>query len=161
MLNSIYDDIAASVGWTATFKLKAWYGGGWLYVPHPSRATAQHELATLIGLSALRALVRDFEADQHVWLPIGDEDRYLRDRDIAVRLAAGDTVGQVAEQFGLSERRVEQLRAELAEAGLLRLAADRRLQRRRGRPRDGRSAYAGGLKILGTGEVSAEPPPPG
>lgn len=161
MLNSIYDDLAASVGYTATVKLRTWYGGGWLYVPHPSRATAQHDLATLIGLPALRALARDFEGDQRLWLPFGDEDRYVRDRDIAVRFAAGDTAAQVAEQFGLSERRAEQLRVDLAEAGLLTLAAGRRLLQRRGRPRPGRSPYGDGLKILGTGEVSGGPPPPG
>lgn len=160
VLNSIYDDLAASVGYTATVKLRTWYGGGWLYVPHPSRATETHDLATLIGMPALRALVRDFEADQHLWLPIGDEARYVRDHDIALRLAAGDTIPHVAEQFGLSERRVEQLREVMVQNGTLALAAGRRRPGRRGRPRPGRSPYGDGLKILGTGEVLAEPPPP-
>lgn len=160
MLNSIYDDLAASVGYTATVKLRTWFAGGWLYVPHPCRATPDHDLARIIGMPALQALVRDFEADQHLWLPIGEEARYVRDRDIALRLAAGDTVAQVAAQFGLSERRVEQLRGEMIDEGVLRFAEGRLRSKRPGRSRAGRSPFEGGLKILGTGEVFADPPPP-
>lgn len=161
MLNSIYDDLAASVGYTATVKLRTWYAGSRLYVPQ--RATEGHTLARLIGFPALRALVRDFGADQNLWLPLGEEDRYVRNRDVARRFAAGDTVAQVANRFGLSERRVEQLRADLVGDGTLALAAGRPRRQARGRPRAGRSAYVGVelAENLGTGEVFAETPPLG
>ena len=162
MQNSIYDDLGASVGYTAVVKLKTWYAGGWLYIPHASRVTPEHCLAKLIGMPALRALVRDFEADQHLWLPLGDEERYARDRDIALRLATGDAPAEIATQFGITERRIEQLRDEMLESGILELAAQRRRTRGlRGRPPRGQSPFADGLKILGTGEVSGDTPLPG
>lgn len=158
MENTNYDDLAASVGFTATVALMTWFEGRRLHVPR--QVLPQHPLATLIGLPALRALVRDFGGED-LWLPASDQfGRYARNRDIAVRLAAGDTPAQIAERFGLSERRVEQIRVELVDAGLLKLAEGRRLPSGPGRPARGRRSPFGGLKILGTGEVSDEPPPP-
>jgi hypothetical protein len=156
MQNSVYDDLSAAVGFTATLKLRAWFSGGWLYVPKEARA--EHPLARLLGMSAFRALVRSFEGDQHLWLPAGCEDRYLRDRDIARRLAAGDSVDEVAARFDLSARRVEQIRAEFVENGILAVAGG--VRRRPGRPAVGRSPYRG-LALaenLETGGVSQQPP---
>jgi hypothetical protein len=156
--NSTYDDISASVGFTATVILLVWFSKQHLYVPR--QAQPSHPLATLIGLPALRALVRDFGGEQ-LWLPeAGTFGRYARDRDVAVRLSVGDSTADVAKRFDLSERRVEQLRAELIENGILKLAEGRRRSCAPGRPRDGRSPFEDGLKILGTGEVSGDTPLP-
>ena len=158
MQNSTYDDISASVGFTATVVLLTWFAKQRLYVPH--EALPSHPLATLIGLPALRALVRDFGGED-VWLPTAEAfGRYARDRDIAIRLAIGDSTADIATRFDLSERRVEQLRGELLQSGILKLAEGRRRSSAPGRPRAGRSPFEGGLEILGTGEVFAEPPPP-
>ena len=159
MQNTVYDDIAASVGFTAAFALMTWFEKRRLYVPH--QALPSHPLATLIGLPALRALVRDFGGED-LWLPSAQEyERFARNRDIAVRLAAGDTAAQVGQRVGLSERRVEQIRDDLLADGLLTLAEGRRQPSGPGRPSRGRRSPYGGMEILGTGEVSDEPPPPG
>lgn len=153
MQNSVLDDLSATVGFTATVALLTWYGGRRLYVP--DAAIEGHALAKLIGLPALRALVRDFRGDD-LCLPSADAfSRYARDRDIAASFAAGMTPAQTAEKFGLSLRRCEQLREEMATRGVLVLLARRAA--RPGRPRRGRSPYLG-AEILGTGEVSAATP---
>lgn len=158
MQNSTYDDLSASVGFTATVVLMTWFERQRLYVPH--QALPSHPLATLIGLPALRALVRDFGGED-LWLPTTSVFvRYARDRDVAVRLAIGDSTAEVAKRFDLSERRVEQIRAELLANGILKLAEGRRRTTAPGRPRAGRSPFEGGLEIFTTGEVFDRPPPP-
>lgn len=114
------DDVSAVVGYTATRKLAAWYAGRNLYVP--AAASDGHPLAIIIGLPALRALVNAYGVE-HIAFPKPDEDdRYRRMRDICDQIVEGKTCAEIAEQIGLTQRRVEQLRAELEAEGWLRYA---------------------------------------
>ena len=124
---SILDDVSSVIGFTATSVLCAWYGGCQLYVP--AKAGPDHPLVDLIGEAALRALVREF-GSEHLKIP-GDRSttRYRRDRSISERFAEGWTPTRVADEFGLSLRRVEQLRAELTDWGWVAYAAGRRTRR--------------------------------
>lgn len=159
MENSILDDLSAVVGYTATRKLAAWFGGRRLYVPQ--RASESHPLATLIGMPAFRALVREFAGDDDVFIPSSLEDeRYLRDREIAERLAAGESAREIAARLSLTDRRIEQIRLDLAQRGWLLYAEGYKRAMRRSGParRRGDEPEAPAL-FLGTGEVSAESPP--
>ena len=161
MENSILDDLSAVVGYTATRKLVAWFGGRRLYVPQ--RAAETHPLATLIGMPAFRALVRDFAGDDNVFLPsTGEDDRYIRDREIAERIAAGESAPVIALAMALTERRIEQIRVELVERGWILYAEGykRAMRKSRTTRRRGGDVPVPTLIILGTGEVSAETPLP-
>jgi hypothetical protein len=115
------DDVCATVGYTATRILSAWYAGRSLYVP--SNARDDHPLASLIGMPALRALVREFASIQIPVPPQTEDDRFRRDRRIAEALVAGHTPREVAAAERLTVRRVEQIRADLVTLGWLRYAA--------------------------------------
>lgn len=115
------DDLAPVVGYTAARILAAWYAGRSLYVP--ALAREDHPLALLIGLPALRALCREYSGLQ-ISIPSElEDDRFRRDRRIALLLLAGQTCAEVAEEMGLTRRRVEQIRADLIERRWLEYAS--------------------------------------
>lgn len=118
--STVADDVCAEIGYTATCALLAWHGGRTLYVPqHLDRAGRPHPLARVIGEPALRALVRAWGGET-LRLPEPTlQARMVRDRLIAERFAEGVTPARVAAELGLTERRAQQLRAELAERGWL------------------------------------------
>ena len=120
---SLLDDISSVIGFTATCVLSAWYGGKNLYVP--AKAGPDHPMCSLIGDSALRALVREFGSE--VLAIPGDRaaGRFSRDRRISERFAEGWTPGRVADEFAISVRRAEQLRVELTEWGWVAYASGR------------------------------------
>lgn len=163
MENSILEDFGAVVGYTATRKVIAWFGGRHLYVPR--QALASHALADLVGMPVLRAMVAEFGGER-IFIPSSSEDdRYLRDREIAERVAAGESTPEIAAAMSLTERRVEQIRAELAERGWIIYAEGYKRAMRRSRIARRASASAPPpvptlLDFLGTGEVSAESPLP-
>lgn len=138
------DDVAAEIGYTATRILSAWYAGRSVYVPQTARA--DHPLALLIGLPALRALVRAYPSERIAVPPEAEDDRFRRDRRIALDLLAGQTCGEIADRLDLTRRRVEQIRADLIARGWLQWAAR------------GRGAPVVGLENLGTGGVVRDSP---
>ncbi len=56
--NGTLEDVAAEIGYTATSRLVAWFGGANLYVP--ATATEDHAVARLIGFPAFRRLVAEY-----------------------------------------------------------------------------------------------------
>lgn len=124
MEESNLDDIAGVIGYTATRQLAAWFSGRSIYVPRSARS--DHPLARLIGLPALRSLVGEFACLQLAIPTEAEDDRWRRDRRIATLLVAGQDARSVAEEVGLTVRRVEQIRADLVDRGLLQYAAARR-----------------------------------
>lgn len=156
MNTSDLDDLAPVIGYRATRMLAAWFAGRWVYVP--AHASIGHPLETLIGHSAFAALVREFAAT-HFWVPTThDEDRFRRERQIAEWFSLNWTADRVAGELGISQRRVEQIRVDLVERGLLQYAQGFGTAMAAGRGRARRETAA--PEILGTGEVSGEPPPP-
>lgn len=121
------DDVCACVGYTATRRLAAWYAGRNLYVP--ARAHADHPLAVLIGMPALRALVEQYRGEQLTIPPASEDDRFRRDRRIAIALVAGQTCAEIAADLDLTTRRVEQIRGDLIASRLLEYAASGRRAR--------------------------------
>lgn len=121
MDESNLEDIARVVGYTATRQLAAWYSGRSIYVPRSARY--DHPLARLIGMAALRALVDEFACLQLTIPTEAEDDRWRRDRRVATMLVAGQTPQAIAREIGLTTRRVEQIRADLVDRGLLQYAA--------------------------------------
>ena len=115
--NTNLDDIAAVIGYTPTRQLVAWYAGRKLYVPSEPRE--RHPLAVLIGRSALRRLMREW-AGQHIRIPsLAEDQRLIRDREIAVAVAAGESDDALAGRYGVTVRRIMQIRASLTDTGLI------------------------------------------
>lgn len=159
MLNSLLDDISSVVGYTATIKLRTWFAGQCVHVPVEARP--DHVLVGILGLPALRALVREWGGTP-LWIPSdGAECRYRRDREIALALAAGAPLAEVAARFGVTPRRVQQIGDEWEHARVLVEAAAAAPSVPPVSPRS-RARRRPPLKLaefLGTGGVSAEPPP--
>ena len=127
---TLLDDICANVGYTATCVISAWFGGRKLHVP--VRAHPDHPLASLIGASALRALVAEFGGDDLKIPTHRTAARYHRDRQACELFAEGWTPERVANDLGIGVRRAEQLRRELEANGWLAYAAGRKNSERAG-----------------------------
>lgn len=151
MRPSTIDDICSVVGYTATRKLQAWFGGRKIYVP--AKADPSHKFALAIGLPAFRALVAEFSVEVLSIPPIEEEWRYHRNRDIAEKLADGVELAQIAATHNLSIRRVEQIRREVIEDSWLEYAVGFRGKS----PRDGPPPSPTILSVLSSGAVSPMP----
>ena len=163
MRESILDEICDHIGYSATRTLAVWFAGRCVYVPRIARA--DHPLAALIGVPALRSLVEAYGGERLGDLPPDSVDAWTaRDRRMAERIVEGATNAVLAAEFGLSVSRVRQIRDELALRGWLRYAEGYAVARaQRGRYRGplttaADAALAEFPENLGTGEVSQEPP---
>lgn len=117
--NSTLDDVAAVIGFTATLRLVAWYGGvnSNLYVPET--ASADHQIARLIGAQALQRLVDEW-GKKHLNMPtLNSYYEDCRTRVVKEGLERGQSTRSIAEATGLTERRVQQIRMALEVNGLL------------------------------------------
>lgn len=119
--NTTLDDIAGVIGFTATLRLAAWFGGGAngnnLYVPE--KVEDDQLLVRLIGRSAAERMARAFPRE---WLTVPRPTSYdddLRRWRIATLLERGMSTRQVASFEKISERRVQQICRELEVAGLI------------------------------------------
>ncbi|WP_316150068.1 helix-turn-helix domain-containing protein [Cupriavidus sp. BIC8F] len=115
--NGVLEDVSAEIGYTATSLLVAWFGGANLYIP--ATADENHPVARLIGHAAFRRLVAAYGSET-LWIPGGHLDAMeRRDRLIAERLARGAGTSEIAAEFGITERRVQQLRTHVQSKGLI------------------------------------------
>lgn len=115
--NTTLDDLAAIIGFTATARLAAWFGGKNLYVP--GEIQPDSVLASLIGMSAARRLQKEFKRE---WLAMPSLAIALRDSRYATicELMQKDMpLTMVATQMDMTLRRVQQLRVEFEVLGLL------------------------------------------
>lgn len=116
MANTVIEDVGAELGYTATATLVAWCGGTSIYVP--LTVDEEHFLARLIGLPAYRRLVAAFPGESiRIPKPISDAD--ARARRVARMLAAGRNEREIADEIGVTARRVQQLRKQFVENGML------------------------------------------
>lgn len=156
MQASCLDDVTPVIGYRATRMLAAWFAGQRLSVP--VRYVEGHPLAKLIGAAALRALVREFPGER-LCIPSERADGAMFTmRRVAERLAWGWSPERIAEDLGLSSRRVTQLRVELVELGWLEYAQGFQAAKAQAR-RDAGAATP--PKILGTSEGFDDSPSPG
>lgn len=117
--NSSLDDVAAVIGFTATLRLVAWYGDTNAQVYVPETAVEDHEFARLIGLAAFRRLAEEW-GGQHLAFPTLDAyEEDCRNRLVKQLLERGMSPREIARIVGLGERRVQQIRRTLEDAGLL------------------------------------------
>lgn len=117
--NSIADDLATVIGFTATLRLCAWYGdpNANLYVP--AKATPGHELERLIGMSAFRKLCETW-GNETLSIPmLNGYEEDCRNRLLRDLLLKGLSPREISRTLYIGERRVQQLRFHLEEAGML------------------------------------------
>lgn len=120
--NTTLDDLAAIVGFTATARLAAWFGGRNLYVPE--QAHPDSVLASLVGMSAAKRLSSEF-GREHLAVPsLGIALRDSRYAKICDLMAKGTSLGEIALQMNMGLRRVQQLRVEFEALGLLKERAE-------------------------------------
>jgi hypothetical protein len=120
--NGVLEDIAAEIGYTATNALVDWFGGGNLYIP--ATAYPDHAIAQVIGMAAMRRLVKLYEGKtgnaRNLWLNQGYERELARrDRMIAALYALGLGTKQIMGIANMSERHVQQVRTRVESLGLL------------------------------------------
>lgn len=117
--NSTVDDIAAVIGFTATLRLCAWYGdvNGQLYVPQA--ASEDHSLAKLIGMSAFRRLVEEWGNEHLSVQTLESYEADCRNRAVRDLLAKGLSPREIARLVFVGERRIQQIRTHLEDAGML------------------------------------------
>lgn len=124
--NSSLDDVAAVIGFTATLRLVAWYGDTNAQVYVPEAADPEHEFARVIGLAAFRRLADEW-GGQHLAVPTLDAyEEDCRNRRVKLLLERSLSPREIGRIVGLGERRVQQIRRTLEEAGLLPLITTRR-----------------------------------
>jgi hypothetical protein len=131
--NTTLDDLASTIGFSATARLAAWYGdAGNLYVP--AAAEASHVLTRLIGLAAARRLSEQW-GGEHLAIPrLRDHEDDVRKNRIGRMLEKGFNTAEIARLERISERRVQQVCRELELAGLINVVGP--AVPRRGRPRN-------------------------
>lgn len=118
--NTTLDDIAAVIGFSATIRLAAWFGGGNNNNTYVPAAVEEGDLlAKVIGLSAARRLAAEWPKT-HLTIPtLAQYDRDVRNRLVATLLEVGMKEREIAKFTGLGERRVQQIARELEQAGLI------------------------------------------
>ncbi len=109
-------DVVALIGLPATLKLVEHFGGLIaLYVPR--EIEAEHPIAQAIGITAARKLSGRYGTDCLRNIPrcvIGL--RRIRDAEIHARRAAGESPARLALAFGLTERQVWSILAEIRDS---------------------------------------------
>lgn len=117
MQNTTLEDLATIIGFGATVKLSAWYGGTNVYIPKQTQEG--QKLVKLIGFAAAKRLSDEFGVE-HLAVPkLTGALREQRTVLIYHRASAGHSDKEIAAEVGLHERRVSQIRCELEAKGLL------------------------------------------
>ena len=114
--NTMMDDICAVIGLNATLHLVAWSGGENLYIPN--KIDASHFLSRLIGLDIARRLCNEWPS-QVIQIPTlrGFEDLQKR-KQIVRMFEMGFGISEIATNFQMTTRRVEQICRDFERAGL-------------------------------------------
>jgi hypothetical protein len=115
--NTLLDDIAAEIGLNATHLLIDFFGGRSIYIP--PIATSDHPIACLLGLKRFAILCREFGGGNLNVSEDYQRERNRRNALIRALLSHGMNSEETAHIVGLSDRQVDNVRAELVDAGLL------------------------------------------
>ena len=104
--------IVAIIGLQATLLLVGQYGGVRLYVP--VKMTPEHVLANLIGFDLAAKLSAAFGGMDHFDIPQGmNAVRLVRNRQIAQKFIAGESLRMLAREYRLSERQIQNIVADM------------------------------------------------
>jgi hypothetical protein len=115
--NTTLDDIASVIGFSATVRLAAHYGGRDIYVP--VEVSELHPIAKLLGVARLTHLSREWPGHRLSVPALGFADGEVRNAKVLSLLLHGMAVSHIANIVGLTDRRVHQLRREYESEGLL------------------------------------------
>lgn len=127
--NTTLDDLASTIGFSATARLAAWYGdAGNLYVP--ATAEPNNVLSRLIGIAAARKLSEAWGGEFLAIPRLRDHEDDVRKNRIGRMLEKGFNTREIARLERISERRVQQICRELEQAGLIKVVGPAK----RGRP---------------------------
>lgn len=115
--NTILEDIAAVIGYSATTRLVGWYGGNHMTVPKSPPTSGP--LFELLGASACARLCAEFPGER-----IDVPNDTLRDamrirRRVAILLESGIGIKAVSSVVGIPRRQVERIRETLLAQGIL------------------------------------------
>ena len=124
--NSILDDIAQVIGYTATCALVDLLGHNKRNLFVPLHVTEDHYLAKIIGMPAFRALVKQY-GGQLLNIPEGrwrDVDRLSR--KVVMMYLAGKKTQEICERTGLKPRRVRYIYVQLEKEGLIPIVGEAR-----------------------------------
>ena len=121
----VLEELGAEIGYTATNLLVDWFGGGNLWVPQ--EAKEDHPISQVIGLPAMRSLVRFIDrkavnklVDRQLWLPLGyQREINRRDRMIAAMIANGTSIKEIVAITGMSQSHVYEVRLRVERLGIL------------------------------------------
>lgn len=120
--NGIMEDLGAAMGFEATNRLIAIFGGCSLYVPQC--IDSDHPIVRVVGAKPAQRLAAEFGGET-LNLPDNDEfSRLRRTRQVARLLRAGLNPRDVATLVGCSTRHVRRYRTEAEEIGLLPMILD-------------------------------------
>lgn len=117
--NTTLDDIAAVIGFSATLRLVAWYGDQDSSLWVPVKVSEDHALGKLIGVPCMTRLVGEWGGEL---LKIPTMDFYeddCRNRSVRDLLARGLSPREIARLVYVGERRIQQVRMQLEETGML------------------------------------------
>lgn len=116
--NTTLDDLANVIGFSATVKLAAWFGGlGNMYVPEV--VEEGQLLVKLIGWPAAVRLTTEWGKEHIAVPPLHECEDALNRRLIGRMLENGFSAREIARHQRMSPRRIEQIRRELERAGLI------------------------------------------
>lgn len=116
LLPPLLQDFERLIGLAATLDLVRVYGGLRIYIPTPTRVTAEHAFAKIIGTEHLMALAKVYGSEAHFTLPKAEKAILaVRNARIANAYATHKTARELAAEFHLTERQVERI---LASAGV-------------------------------------------
>lgn len=115
--NSTLDDIAAVIGFSATVRIAAHYGGRDLNIPR--HVSELHPIAKLIGVSALNRLHAEWQGERVTVPTLTFAEVEVRNARILSELQQGVSIEAIASVEGVTIRRVQQLRRGFEADGLL------------------------------------------
>lgn len=115
--NTTHDDLAGVIGFTATLRLAVWYGGTNLYVS--AEPTEEMRVTRLIGMAAAKRLASQWGTETVAIPTMWAYEEDQRNRLVAQLLNAGTSPREIGRMLGVSERRIQQIRRLLEDAGLV------------------------------------------
>ena len=115
--NTIVEDICAVIGYSATVRLVAWFGGDYLRIP--DQYNPDHLLAKVIGRPAFKRLVEAM-GGHSMFVPNDSfREQAHQMKCIYHLLRDGCSCRAIAAATNLSSRQVVNIRRRLEEIGLL------------------------------------------
>lgn len=122
-MNTTFDDLAGVIGFTATLRIAAWYGGQNLYIPAQPDETMQ--IVKLVGLPCAKRLAESWGTETIAVPTMWAYEEDQRNRLVGNLLNRGMSPKDIARDMGVTERRVQQIRRVLEEMGVLPLVLGR------------------------------------